>query len=87
MKIGARWRRGEDPHASVPVALHGLIREVESDVSGGTFWLLTWLEGKPICDLDGLAQVTVDTANVPIRMPGSDATLEDDENDDWLLDS
>lgn len=52
MQLGTRWATGAEPPASVPAALRPAIAEVEASVDGGAFWTLTWLEGRPIAELD-----------------------------------
>lgn len=64
MQLGTRWTAGEQPPASVPVELHAAIAEVdaaalaeiaalpESDRGYAPRWTLTWLERRPIAELD-----------------------------------
>lgn len=66
MQLGTRWAAGSEPPASVPAALRPAIAEAEArSVAGGTLslqtgalnvlrgtWTLTWLEGRPIAELD-----------------------------------
>lgn len=66
MQLGTRWAAGSAPPASVPAALRPAIAEAEAlSVAGGTLslqtgalnvlrgtWTLTWLEGRPIAELD-----------------------------------
>lgn len=58
MQLGTRWATGSDAPASVPAALRPAIAEVEArGVSG--MWTLTWLEGRPIAELDAGWEVLV----------------------------
>lgn len=66
MQLGTRWAAGSEPPASVPAALRPAIVDAETrSVAGGTLslytgalnllrgtWTLTWLEGRPIAELD-----------------------------------
>ncbi|GGH38897.1 hypothetical protein [Microbacterium album] len=59
MQLGTRWTAGSQPPASVPAELRETIAQVEhhltsSAVQGGAMpgWTLTWLEGRPIAELD-----------------------------------
>ncbi|MBS1673331.1 MAG: hypothetical protein JSS74_05135 [Actinobacteria bacterium] len=66
MQLGTRWAAGSEPPASVPAALRAGITEAETrSVENGTLslqtgvlnlprgtWTLTWLEGRPIAELD-----------------------------------
>jgi len=58
MQLGTRWATGSAPPASVPATLRPAIAEVEArGVSG--MWTLTWLEGRPIAELDAGWEVLV----------------------------
>lgn len=66
MQLGTRWAAGSEPPASVPASLRPGIAEAEArSVADGTLslqtgalnlprgtWTLTWLEGRPIAELD-----------------------------------
>ena len=60
MQLGTRWAAGGDPPASVPQELVTAIREVESRVDEPAHWTLTWLEGRPIAELDAGWEVSLD---------------------------
>jgi hypothetical protein len=74
MQLGTRWTAGEQPPAAVPAALHPAIREVE-EASPGDMpgepkprWTLTWLEGRPIAELDtGVIVELVSDGEVVVR--------------------
>lgn len=58
MQLGTRWATGSAAPASVPATLRPAIAEVEArGVSG--MWTLTWLEGRPIAELDAGWEVLV----------------------------
>ncbi|WP_350349852.1 hypothetical protein ABIQ69_08120 [Agromyces sp. G08B096] len=54
MRLGTRWPFGAEPPASVPAELRDRIAAVEAAHADGTGrnWTLTWLEGRPIAELD-----------------------------------
>jgi hypothetical protein len=66
VQLGTRWRAGSEPPASVPAALRDQIRVVEEttppDALGQPtpWWTLTWLEGRPVAELETGVIVTVD---------------------------
>ena len=77
MQLGTRWAFGDEPPASVPVELRPLIETAESRTRGGAgrHWTLTWLEGRPIAELDDGTIVTT----------GADANTApaDEPDDEW----
>jgi hypothetical protein len=55
MQLGTRWSVGAEPPRSLPEALVERIRAVEaalSEESKELRWTLTWLEGRPVVELD-----------------------------------
>ena len=66
MQLGARWRVGDPPHRSVPPTLHDSIALQEAQHPGAASWTLTWLEGKPIAELDTGVIVTLDEDGEPV---------------------
>ncbi|TYL50843.1 hypothetical protein [Agromyces mariniharenae] len=55
MRLGTRWEFGAEPPASVPADLRPRIAAAEATHEGegaGRHWTLTWLEGRPIVELD-----------------------------------
>lgn len=61
MQLGTRWQAGSEVPASVPAVLRPAIAEVEARRLEG-FWTLTWLEGRPIAELDAGWEVFVTTS-------------------------
>lgn len=81
MQLGTRWTAGEQPPAAVPASLHGAIADVDaatlvmSDGSPRPRWTLTWLEGRPIAELD---------TGVIVRLTADgDAVVEHDPEDEF----
>jgi len=62
VQLGTRWAFGDEPPSRLPEVMVGAIADVESELDGlGTLdgpdttnwrWTLTWLEGRPIVELD-----------------------------------
>ena len=61
MQLGTRWAAGSPPPASVPAALHPGIASVEQNGYTG-HWTLTWLEGRPLAELDAGWEVLLTAA-------------------------
>lgn len=87
MQLGTRWTAGERPPASVPTELHAAIAEVdaatladlaelpESERGFAPRWTLTWLERRPIAELD---------TGVFVRMLASgEVIVEIEADDEW----
>lgn len=82
MQLGTRWSLGDTPPAAVPAALHAQIAAVEGLLSAGQLakqptprWTLTWLEGRPIAELDTGVIVTLDAEG--------NAVVRHDEDDEF----
>lgn len=55
MQLGTRWPLGAEPPARLPDDVIAAVREVENASEASSVqrrWTLTWLEGKPILELD-----------------------------------
>lgn len=64
MQLGTRWNVGDEPPARLSAEVIAAIAEVERDLDGiatdGWRWTLTWLEGRPVAELDDGTTVRVD---------------------------
>ena len=66
MQLGTRWTAGQQPPAAVPQALHTQIAAVERDLpkdalgAAAPRWTLTWLERRPVAELETGVIVTLD---------------------------
>ncbi|MFK4836659.1 hypothetical protein ACI3KY_13115 [Microbacterium sp. ZW T2_14] len=66
MQLGTRWTSGDEPPQAVPEALRDGVRAVDATIPLDQLgqprprWTLTWLEGKPIAELDTGVIVTLD---------------------------
>ena len=54
MQLGTRWNLGDEPPARLAENVVAAIREVETEVGerDGWRWTLTWLEHRPVVELD-----------------------------------
>jgi hypothetical protein len=56
MQLGTRWIVGAEPPAKLPDAVVAALREVEAELgdvdTSAWRWTLTWLEGRPVVELD-----------------------------------
>jgi hypothetical protein len=75
MQMGTRWDLGQEAPASLPPGVLEAIVVVENDLAQlglahpdfditGWRWTLTWLEGRPVVELDDGTTIRVDTAGV-----------------------
>lgn len=56
MQLGTRWSVGGEPPARLGLEVRAAIRAVEGELLGRDTsqwrWTLTWLEGRPVVELD-----------------------------------
>lgn len=66
MQLGTRWNVGHEAPAPLPAAVLSAIRAVEAQYSdrdtNAWRWTLTWLEGKPVVELDEGTVIWYDSA-------------------------
>ena len=75
MQLGTRWTAGDEPPAAVPAALRTEIAAVERLLPEAQLahqptprWTLTWLEGRPVAELDTGVIVSLDAdGNAVVR--------------------
>lgn len=62
MRLGTRWTSGDEPPSTVPAVLREQIVEVDAVVTEQPRprWTLTWLEGRPIAELETGTVVRLD---------------------------
>jgi len=70
MQLGTRWTFGTPTPARLtgPIldgiaSVEAQIRQLKVDASSWR-WTVTWLEGRPVCELDDGTLVTVDASGV-----------------------
>jgi len=63
MQLGTRWSVGDEPPARLDEPVRAAIRDVEQELDGvptdGWRWTLTWLEGRPVVELDDGTSIRV----------------------------
>ncbi len=63
MQLGTRWNVGAEPPARLEPAVRAAITRVEDQLAGVDTtqwrWTLTWLEGRPVVDLDDGTSIRV----------------------------
>ena len=68
MQLGTRWTSGQQPPANLPEAFVAQIVAVDAALPKDDLgqpaprWTLTWLEGRPVAELDTGVIVTMDAA-------------------------
>ena len=74
MQLGTRWDVGGEMPPKVPETLGAAIREVEAGLAGvdtaGWRWTLTWLEGRPIAELDDGTTLRYDPVTDEVSVEG-----------------
>ncbi|MCY7413290.1 MAG: hypothetical protein LH471_09710 [Salinibacterium sp.] len=64
MQLGTRWRVGSSPPTRLAESVLAAIAEVEGELAAvdtaGWSWTLTWLEGRPVVELDDGTSIRVD---------------------------
>jgi hypothetical protein len=75
MQLGTRWEIGAEPPSRLPDAVVAAVAAVEIELAGldttGWRWTLTWLEGRPVVELDDGTTLRYDAAtdSVTIEAP------------------
>lgn len=64
MQLGTRWPVGSAPPAALPPSMVAAIEKVEAEIAGldtATWrWTLTWLERRPVVELDDGTVIRLD---------------------------
>ncbi|WP_291049216.1 hypothetical protein [Herbiconiux sp.] len=79
IQLGTRWLVGDEPPSRLPQPVIDAIYEVEGELAeqgvaaaGEWSWTLTWLEGKPVVELDDETVIEYDPdADAAVVTPGS----------------
>lgn len=66
MQLGTRWTSGDEPPAALPAVFREQIAAVDASLPRDELgqpaprWTLTWLEGRPVAELDTGVIVSLD---------------------------
>ena len=88
MQLGTRWTLGGAVPTGLPEVVEVAVQAVEGDLSPFTpdtaawRWTLTWLEGKPVIELDDGTVIRYNAADDSATITQPVAAVEDDE--DWI---
>ncbi|PFG31149.1 hypothetical protein [Paramicrobacterium agarici] len=86
MQLGTRWAVGSAAPAALPPVVASAVCDVEAELRvdgvavAGWAWTLTWLEGRPVVELDDGTLITYNDAerSATVRQVGQDADDDDD---------
>jgi hypothetical protein len=77
IQLGTRWLVGDEPPSRLPQPVIDAIYEVEGELAEAGVdasewsWTLTWLEGKPVVELDDETVIEYDAdADAAVVTPG-----------------
>lgn len=82
MQLGTRWTSGQEPPRALPEPVAAAVRSVDAALPGDQLgqprqrWTLTWLEGRPIAELDSGILVTLDEDGAAVVRHSDDDDLE-----------
>ncbi len=93
MQLGKRWAFGADAPSTLPEVVLVAIEAVESDESNESddrsswYWTLTWLESKPVLELDDGTVIRyddeADSATITQRVAASTSDFAQSDDEDW----
>ena len=76
MQLGTRWNVGAEPPARLPDTVVQAVGKVEGELAGFDTsqwrWTLTWLEGRPIVELDDGTTIRLDASGSAVVTPPAD---------------
>jgi len=86
MQLGTRWSVGEAVPSGLPhvveVAVQAVEEELEGEDTSTWRWTLTWLENKPVIELDDGTVIRYDPSEDSATITQPAGIVEDDE--DWI---
>ena len=88
MQMGTRWAVGESMPDGLPEVVLYAVRAAEEElVSAGTDtgtmrWTLTWLESKPVIELDDGTVIRYNSTEDSATITGPSVPVEDEDN--WI---
>lgn len=93
MQLGKRWAFGEAAPSTLPEVVLVAVEAVEGDeAESGTDrsawrWTLTWLENKPVLELDDGTVIRydaeADSATITQRIAASSSDFAESDDEDW----
>lgn len=89
MQLGTRWAVGDTPPQTLPEIVVTAVHEVEGEFAdSGTAtatwrWTLTWLEGKPVLELDDGTTITYRPEEDAALITQPQGRVEGEDEDDW----
>lgn len=87
MQLGTRWKSGDPAPNRLPEVVRDAVNSVDEEAraeTGGTqdlWWTLTWLEGRPIAELDDGTIVTYSPESDSAVIRQADDPDADDDDD------
>ena len=78
MQLGTRWSVGEEPPAALPEPFVRAVLRVEAELEAdgvdavGWRWTLTWLEGRPVVELDDGTRIVAAPEGATILPPADE---------------
>jgi len=87
MQLGTRWSVGDAPAVGLPEVVVAAVRTVEDELKAedvntrGWRWTLTWLERRPVLELDDGTAITYNEATDTATIRQHDAALIEDDED------
>jgi hypothetical protein len=88
MQMGTRWAVGASLPDGLPEVVQYAVQAAEEELAssgvdtGAWKWTLTWLEGKPVIELDDGTVIRYNPAEDSATITQPPVALEDDE--DWI---
>jgi hypothetical protein len=88
MQMGTRWPLGGDAPSGLPEVVGYAIQAVEEELAtsgedtSAWRWTLTWLESKPVLELDDGTVIRYNPADDSATITQPSVAVEDDE--DWI---
>jgi hypothetical protein len=87
MQLGTRWSVGEATATGLPEVVVAAVRAVEDELRAEDVdardwrWTLTWLERRPVIELDDGTVITYNDVADTATIRQHDAALPDDDED------
>ncbi|HYI34954.1 MAG TPA: hypothetical protein VEX88_15960 [Glaciibacter sp.] len=88
MQMGTRWAVGASMPDGLPEVVQYAVQSVEEDLrtagtdAGAMRWTLTWLESKPVIELDDGTVIRYNPTEDSATITGP--SLPVDDEDDWI---